>query len=548
LNNEIESVFIEGEVNAEIVGRFKSRCLFSATENKILNVSAFQLGNDKEDQLKKSAIDQIVRFYNRFDSYFLKSENTTGMNVWFLEHFRINFKFIEQLKTLELREAFLAAHPDGRIVQSPPPKARVNSGKQILKEVFFIVQNSLSRSSKISGTALVHNEGGPDFSASELFGDLTNHFPTLKVRSLFDLKRRLPKSSKFTGFPNSDALFFQTLLSPKTWFQVKRFRLGLDSIVNYIENESLNSFERELIQHLKAKKTYFTLMYLRYLSFQNFFINSKIESIILSDENSPQQKVIQYAARKTAVKVFAIQHGAIYNNHFGYTYGKYIHPPILPDVTFTWGEFYNEVLLKHGGYQAEQVKAVGSLRKSRTSTSGSTPKDNKSRVVLFASQPIPNETLRLQYLKDVFHCFLAVEAECNYQLIIRPHPNEKDDQYFVNVANEVGFSNYSIERNVAMEDQFNTSDILITAYSTVGAEYVEYFKPIVVLDYLKEDIAGYVKEGVGIPVHNGNELMEVFERQVIDVDHQKYNKFISRFFHSADQKAADRILKILTDK
>ena len=308
------------------------------------------------------------------------------------------------------------------------------------------------------------------------------------------------------------------MLSPKTWFQVKRFRLGLDSIVNYIENESLNSFERELIQHLKAKKTYFTLMYLRYLSFQNFFINSKIESIILSDENSPQQKVIQYAARKTAVKVFAIQHGAIYNNHFGYTYGKYIHPPILPDVTFTWGEFYNEVLLKHGGYQAEQVKAVGSLRKSRTSTSGSTPKDNKSRVVLFATQPIPNETLRLQYLKDVFHCFLAVEAEYNYQLIIRPHPNEKDDQYFVNVATEVGFSNYSIERNVAMED------------------------------YLKEDIAGYVKEGVGIPVHNGNELMEVFERHVIDVDHQKYNKFISRFFHSADEKAADRILKILTDK
>jgi len=544
LNNEKGPVFIEGEVNEEIVGRLKNCPLYSATENKQFNVSAFQLGNNLEDDLKQKAIDEVVRFYNRFDSYFLYLENSTGLNVWFLEHFRVNFKFIERLKTQELKRAFLAAHPHGKIIQSPKKVAGSNRYKRFLKEVFFIIRNSLNRSRKLSGVVLVHNEGGPDFTPSELFGELANQFQIFKIRSLFDFKRRLPKRSAFIDIPNSDSIFLKTLLSPGTWFRVKRFRKALKNSFQGIKNQELNPIEEQLLIHLKTKKTYFTLMYLRYLSFQNYFQSSNIDSIILSDENSPQQKVIQFAARKASVKVFAIQHGAIYNNHFGYTFGKYTHPPILPNLTFTWGEYYNEVLVKYGGYKAEQVKAVGSLRKSATPKQSKT-KDKNSIVVLFATQPIPNEALRRQYLKDVFLCFLALETDHTYQLIVRPHPNEKDDQYFINVANEVGFKNYSIERNVAMADQFNYVDVLITAYSTVGAEFVEYFKPIVVLDYLEEDIAGYIEEGVGIAVHSRNELMGVFERPILKVDHQKYNQFISSFFHSADGKTADRILNVL---
>jgi CDP-glycerol glycerophosphotransferase (TagB/SpsB family) len=97
-----------------------------------------------------------------------------------------------------------------------------------------------------------------------------------------------------------------------------------------------------------------------------------------------------------------------------------------------------------------------------------------------------------------------------------------------------------------MEKHFDSSDILITAYSTVGAEYVEYYKPIIVLDYLKEDIVGYVEEGIGIPVHSGKELIAIFEQRKIDIDKRAYDKFITRFFHSTDGKTVDRILKALT--
>jgi CDP-glycerol glycerophosphotransferase (TagB/SpsB family) len=136
-----------------------------------------------------------------------------------------------------------------------------------------------------------------------------------------------------------------------------------------------------------------------------------------------------------------------------------------------------------------------------------------------------------------------LEDDNKYQLVLRPHPNEKDDKYFEDVAMEVGFRNFLIERDVKIEDHFNSCDILITAYSTVGAEFVEYYKPIIVLDYLKEDIVGYVEEGIGIPVYNGKELTEIFKRDTIDIDSHAYDKFMNRFFHSTDGKAAEIILK-----
>ena len=105
-----------------------------------------------------------------------------------------------------------------------------------------------------------------------------------------------------------------------------------------------------------------------------------------------------------------------------------------------------------------------------------------------------------------------------FQLIVRPHPNEKEDKYFEEIATSVGLKNLIIERGIEIEEHFRIADVLITAYSTVGAEFVEYFKPIIVLDYLKEDLVGYVKEGVGIPVTNKSELLHIFNSSEIKID------------------------------
>ena len=542
MKRNLRAIFIDGEVNDETIAAFKHDLIFSSEENEKLAVSLFQIDKSKEELSKAKTIEQIVRFYNKLDSHFLRLEANFGINIWFLEHFRINFQFIEKQKKAIFEKDFLTTYPTGKIVKPKQKKSKLKLFFRALNELLFIVLNAFSREKFLIGNVLIHNEGGTNFSAQELFGDLSKNYPIIKIRSLLDLKRPLPKRSKLSTFQNSDKLFFRTVCSPKTWVQLNAFNTSLGSIFSEIEKTPITHFEQEILNHLKSKRTYFSIMFLRFLSFKNYFERSGIESIVLSDENSPQQKVIMYAAKKTSVKIFAIQHGAIYQNHFAYTFGKYNHPPVLPDITFTWGEYYNEVLLRYGGYKESEVKAVGSLRKTPITRSNKEEAKEYTQV-LFATQPIPNETLRKQYLRDVFLCFKELDDVLNYKLVLRPHPNEKDDSYFHKVSEEVGFRNYTIERNVKIENHFDSSDILITAYSTVGAEFVEYFKPIVVLDYLNEDMVGYINEGIGIQINNRVELISRFKQNKLEVNRSAYERFITRFFHATDGNAAKRVMQ-----
>ena len=153
------------------------------------------------------------------------------------------------------------------------------------------------------------------------------------------------------------------------------------------------------------------------------------------------------------------------------------------------GRYYSEVLLKFGGYTENQVTSVGSLRKKKSEKTQINKGTISKKVILFASQPIPDRKFRDMILADVLT--VAKKLEADYDLIIRPHPNEKDDHYFTSHASRIGLLNYKLERTFSLEDHFKKADILLTAYSTVGAEFVEYYKPILVLDYKQEDLVGY---------------------------------------------------------
>jgi len=533
-------VFINGKVTSEFVSKFNGVKLFSYQENRELGVEGFSLPPGWKEKIRLSVIDGIVEFYNKFDSLFLHFQNTTGINIWFLEHFRLNFSLIEKSLNEALIKEFKRQYPHSRIEAPSVKEAPLNRLRRALAEIVFIIKVGRSNPKKMTGNVIFHNEGGVNYRANELFGGLAKEYNLFKLRSLFDFKKPLPNDSLFDGFGNSDHFFLKTITSLVAWKKFYKFEKALSKLLHSLEREKFSQLDRSIYNHLIAKKKYLGVLFFRFLSFDELFKASNLDSLIISDENSPQQKVIQYAAVKNNVKVFAVQHGAIYRYHFAYTYGEYTNRPIQPTVTFTWGEYYHNVLLKHGGYNADQVCAVGSLRKKGIDTSPDLRVQSGKKTVLFATQPIPDETLRVQQLKDVFECFSMLSDR--FQLIVRPHPNEKEDKYFEEIATSVGLKNLIIERGIEIEEHFRIADVLITAYSTVGAEFVEYFKPIIVLDYLKEDLVGYVKEGVGIPVTNKSELLHIFNSSEIKIDKIAFQKFIKSFFYASDGKAAQRII------
>lgn len=533
-------VFIKGKVTREFVSKFNDTKLFSYQENKELDVEGFFLPQGRKEKIKLSVIDGIVEFYNKFDSLFLHFQNTTGINIWFLEHFRLNFSLIEKSTNDAIVKEFKRQYPHSRIENPDVKKGLLKKLKRALAEITFIIKVRNSKSKNLTGKVIFHNEGGANYRVNELFGDLDKEYNLFKIRSLFDFKKPLPDLKLFSNYCNSDQLFLKTITSFLAWKKFYKFGKALSKLLHSFEQEKFSQLDRSIYNHLISKKKYFGVLFLRFLSFDELLKAGNVDSLIISDENSPQQKVIQYAAVKNNVKVFAVQHGAIYRYHFAYTYGEYNNRPVLPTVTFTWGEYYNNVLSKYGGYTADQICAVGSLRKKGIDTSAALRVRSSKKTVLFATQPIPDESLRVQQLKDVFECFSMLSDR--FQLIVRPHPNEKEDKYFEEIATLVGFENLVIERDIEIEEHFRIADVLITAYSTVGAEFVEYFKPIIVLDYLKEDLVGYVKEGVGIPIANKSDLLHIFSSLEIKVDKIAFQKFIESFFYASDGKAAQRII------
>jgi len=109
----------------------------------------------------------------------------------------------------------------------------------------------------------------------------------------------------------------------------------------------------------------------------------------------------------------------------------------------------------------------------------------------------------------------------------------------MSAGEEVGFSNFLIDRSSDLSSHFDCCDYLITSYSTVGMEFIPYYKPLLVLDYLKEDQNGYISENVGIPIYDRSNLFETLSNNSLQVDRQMYNEYLKKFYKTGQNVVDD---------
>ena len=159
---------------------------------------------------------------------------------------------------------------------------------------------------------------------------------------------------------------------------------------------------------------------------------------------------------------------------------------------------------------------------------------------MFATQPQRDPFLRKKQIHDVM--LTVKELSKKYQLVIRPHPNEIYDDFFIDISDSINFSDYIIDRVSDLHSNFDSCYIMITSFSTVGTEFVPYYKPMIILDYLSQDLIGYIKRGVGIQVKNRVDLKTVLLNN-ISINNQAYDFFIDDFFFKLDNKAEERIIE-----
>lgn len=289
----------------------------------------------------------------------------------------------------------------------------------------------------------------------------------------------------------------------------------------------------------------------RYFAARRFFTNTSIKAVIAGDENSPLTKSILDAARFNGIRIIGLQHGTMHDLHPAYLYtpnDRQNH--IVPDLTLTWGTYWEQFLIEKGNYPADSVVSVGQIRTDIIPVlmkAQNQKQAHPTELILFASQPQRDPELRYQAAFDVFK---AARKLPNTKLIVKLHPREfADSAYYSGIATEAGCTNYVIDKTSDLYQLIASCDVLITCFSTVGTETVYFYKPLVILDHLKQDIQGYAAEGVAFQATDADTLTSILSgifRGALRVNRDKYNSFIMKYACQIDGKVAQRCIQAIT--
>lgn len=331
---------------------------------------------------------------------------------------------------------------------------------------------------------------------------------------------------------------------------IKEAKVKIENSYSKIQLNDLSQIHKITFLLFRSlnKSTEFYLA--RYFSACNYFAKSDIKSIVATDENSPLTKSVLDAAKFNGIKVIGIQHGTMHDLHPAYIYTQSdAKNKIMPDLTLTWGKYWEDFLIRKGNYPANSVKSVGQLRTDiipELLEKKASVKSSLAKVV-FASQPQRDPELRYRAAFDVFK---AVSQIDNIKLIIRLHPREISDRdYYNEIAHEAACSNYIFDQQSDLYELIASCDIVITCFSTVGTETVYFHKPLIVLDHLEQDIASYVAEKVAFSANNYESLKGIISSLLdgsIKPDKVMQDKFIEKYANVIDGKVAERCISEIT--
>ncbi len=345
-----------------------------------------------------------------------------------------------------------------------------------------------------------------------------------------------------------ESILFKSVFNFSVLKRYNKLRKSLYSKLFDIKQQELSTNQKILLKELKCLKSSTDFYLLRYIAAENFFKKNKfkIKTISSFDENSPNNKTILDAAKFNNIKTFGIQHGAIHDIHPAYIYSdKDDTVKILPDYTLLWGLKWKDIIVKKGNYPEKSVYITGNLRTDIIPLLKKTEVNRKNKTILFATQPQPDKNMRYQNAFDVFN---VLKKFPKIKLIVKPHPNEKDITYYEEIIRKTGITNYEINTKNDLYLLINLSDAVIVSYSTVGLEALFFKKPLIVLDYLKQDILGYIADGVGFEVNNSDDLYKVINllnQNKLKVNEQAIDNFVSQRVYKIDGNSGKRIVEFI---
>ncbi len=355
----------------------------------------------------------------------------------------------------------------------------------------------------------------------------------------------------------NEYILLEELFSKNSLKKRKDDNENLNKIYQLFKKQITKPVDQLILDNLISLHGSSLFYLLKYRAYQRFFSKHYFQTVTTIDENSPRIKSILDAAKSREIKTIGIQHGTIHKLHPAYMFTPQDKKrKVVPDFTFVWGKYWKNFLLDKGNYPENSIKIAGQIRTDIIPKLIANQELIKKfvnypagkKIILFASQPQRDPDLRWRAAYDVF---VSAKEIGGAHLVIKLHPAEKYDySYYHQIAREAGYKEYTIIYKTELYALIASADVVVTCFSTVGAEATYFFKPLVILDHLLQDIQQYYKEGIAFQAKNSDELIFITKRLLsgeIRLDKNAYEKYIHRFAYKIDGKVAERILGFINN-
>jgi hypothetical protein len=269
------------------------------------------------------------------------------------------------------------------------------------------------------------------------------------------------------------------------------------------------------------------------------------------------------AARRAGVPILAVQHGLIYERHAVYSHVR--GPGLLvPDITFTFGAFERDVLLRYGGYYQDEVEVSGSPRLDLDGATGDRPSREAERLAVRRSLRVaPDATMlvvstahttvfRRFYLPHMLDRLLGGPLP-GVHVVFKQHPGERDDGPYRALLEGMAASRgyapppITVVRDIDLYALLRAADAHLGLHSTVLTDAVMAGTPnLISAAQAYGDLLGYVEAGVARPVRTVDEMRDALA-DPRPTDPAARAAFLEQHFRAGDASAriADTISRVV---
>jgi len=175
--------------------------------------------------------------------------------------------------------------------------------------------------------------------------------------------------------------------------------------------------------------------------------------------------------------------------------------------------------------------------------------DNQ-KIIVFATDP--GSVLNTKEKKRKYEDIIIKEAtgKSEYFLVLKLHPQDTGE-ITMDLVSKYSSSNILIIKDMNADELMSMCDLWLTTYSTTALESVMMKKPLLLLNFDKENyLQDFVKEGVAEYIETKERVLPLFEKALFD-EAWKTNvmknreAFLKRRLFKCDGKASDRVLETI---